>query len=130
MRFFAISGIIKVIKTLIIPDIAKTETNNCFIIHWFTGKRNNDKQFQHLCPSCLPASERCFPQGIRGTVSSQFLTAFFCFPSLFVSAIFQFLSQLKKRIDAHEFTSLSDASHIALGNHALRVQPTDYSLIC
>ena len=74
---FAISGIIKVevtvisrsrrlrlitvTETLIIPDIAKTESNNCFIIHCFTGKQNNGKQFQHLCPSCLPASERFFP---------------------------------------------------------------------
>ena len=70
---FAISGIIKVIslslrlrlitltETLIIPDIAKTESNNCFIIHCFTGKQNNGKQFQHLCPSRLPASERFFP---------------------------------------------------------------------
>ena len=54
---FAISGIIKVevtviqlrlitlTETLIIPDIAKTESNNCFIIHCFTGKQNNGKQF-------------------------------------------------------------------------------------
>ena len=70
---FAISGIIKVEVTvisrslrlrlitlteiLIIPDIAKTESNNCFNIHCFTGKQNNGKQFQH----CLPASERFFP---------------------------------------------------------------------
>ena len=60
---FAISGIIKVevTETLIIPDIAKTESNNCFIIHCFTGKQNNGKQFQHLCPSRLPASKRFFP---------------------------------------------------------------------
>ena len=57
---FAIFGIIKVevtvirlrlitvIETLIIPNIAKTESNNCFIIHCFTGKQNNGKQFQHL----------------------------------------------------------------------------------
>ena len=112
---FAISGIIEVevtvtsrsrrlrlitlTETLIFPDIAKTESNNCFIIHCFTGKQNNGKQFQHLCPSCLRASERFFPSGIRGTVPSQFLSAFFCFPSLFVSAIFQFLARLKKRID-------------------------------
>jgi len=48
-------------RDLIIPDIAKTESNNCFIIHCFTGKQNNGKQFQHLCPSRLPASERFFP---------------------------------------------------------------------
>ena len=70
---FAISGIIKVevtvirlrlitlTETLIIPDIAKTESNNCFLIHCFTGKQNNGKQFQNLCPSCLLASEHFFP---------------------------------------------------------------------
>ena len=74
---FGISGIIKVevtvisrsrrlrlitlTETLIIPDIAKTESNNDFIIHCFTSKQNNGKQFQHLCPSRLPASERFFP---------------------------------------------------------------------
>ena len=58
MRFFVISGIIKVevsvisrsrrlrlitlTETLIIPDIAKTESNDCFIIHCF--EENNDKR--------------------------------------------------------------------------------------
>ena len=74
---FAISGIIEVevtvisrsrrlrlitvTETLITPDNAKTESYNCFSIHCFTGKQNNGKQFQHLCPSCLPASQRFFP---------------------------------------------------------------------
>ena len=56
--FFVISGIIKVevsvisrsrrlrlitlAETLIIPDITKTESNNCFIIHCF--EENNDKR--------------------------------------------------------------------------------------
>ena len=47
---FVISGIIKVVRlrlitlteTLIIPDITKTESNNCFIIHCF--EENNDKR--------------------------------------------------------------------------------------
>ena len=55
---FVISGIIKVLvsvislslqlrlitltSTLIIPDITKTESNNCFIIHCF--EENNDKR--------------------------------------------------------------------------------------
>ena len=47
---FVVSGIIKVevsviitlTETLIIPDITKTESNNCFIIHCF--KENNDKR--------------------------------------------------------------------------------------
>ena len=67
-----ISGIIKVevgvisrsrrlTETLIIPDITKTESNNCFIIHCF--EENNDKRiiavitvyFQTLCSwkSCI-----------------------------------------------------------------------------
>ena len=41
-----ISGIIKVevsvTETLIIPDITKTESNNCFIIHCF--EENNDER--------------------------------------------------------------------------------------
>jgi len=39
----------------------KNQSNNCLIIHCFTGKQNNGKQLQHLCPSCLPASKRFFP---------------------------------------------------------------------
>ena len=97
---FAISGIIKVevtvisrsrrlrlitlTETLIIPVIAKTESNNCFIIRCFTGKQNNGKQFQHLCPSCLPASERFFPM----VFVEQFLRNF-CQPS-FVFRVFLF----------------------------------------
>ena len=101
---FAISRIIKVEVTIAdssYPDLdysgyRKTESNNCFIIHCFTGKQNNGKQFRHLCPSCLPASERFF---YSWNSSFAILSAFFCFPSLFVSAIFQFLARLKKRIE-------------------------------
>ena len=43
---FVISGIIKVevtlTETLIIPDITKTESNNCFIIHCF--EESSDKR--------------------------------------------------------------------------------------
>ena len=53
--------LITLTETLIIPDIAKTESNNCFIIHCFTGKQNNSKLFQNLCPSSLPASKCFFP---------------------------------------------------------------------
>ena len=34
-------SLITLTKTLIIPDITKTESNNCFIIHCF--EENNDK---------------------------------------------------------------------------------------
>ena len=67
---FVISGIIKVkvtvirlrlitlTETLIIPDIAKTESSSRLLYVVGTGKQNNGK---HLCPSRLPASERFFP---------------------------------------------------------------------
>ena len=35
--------LITLTETLIIPDITKTESNNCFIIHCF--EENNDKRF-------------------------------------------------------------------------------------
>ena len=92
---FVISGMIKVevsvisrsrrlrlitlTETLIIPDITKTEPNNCFIIHCF--EENNDKRI--------------------------------------IAAITVHFQTLKN-------VQLSDYSR----NHALRAQPTDYSLIC
>jgi len=88
-----ISGIIKVgvgrsqrlrlitlTETLIISDMTKTESRNCFIMHCF--KENNNKRI--IAPNTV-----YFRQAM-------------------------FLSELD----------------IALGNHALCVQPTDYSLIC
>ena len=83
-----ISGIIKVelitlIETLIIPDITKTESNNCYIIHCF--EENNDKRI--------------------------------------IAVITVYFQTLNIDIAVR-------ALDIALGNHALRVQPTDYSLIC
>ena len=96
---FVISGIIKVevsvisrnrrmrlitlTETLIIPDITKTEANNCFIIHCFEENNAN------------ALSQR-----------SQFIFKF-CELDIAVRAL-----------------------DIARGNHALRAQPTDYSLIC
>ena len=96
---FVISGIIKVevsvisrsrrvrlitlTETLIIPDITKTESNNCFIIHCF--EENNDKRI------------------IAAT------TVYFQICELDIAV---------------------RALDIALGNHVLRAQPTDYSLIC
>ena len=99
---FVISGIIKVevsvisrsrrlrlitlTETLIIiPDITKTESNKCFIIHCF--EENNDKRI--------------------------------------IAAITVYFQTLKN-------VQLSDnqVQAQALGNHALRAQPSDYSLIC
>ena len=67
-------------ETLIISDITKIESHNCFIIHCF--KENNGKRI-------IARNTVCFRQAM-------------------------FLHELG----------------IALGNLALRVQPTDYSLIC
>ena len=91
---FVISGIIKVevsvisrrlrlitlTKTLIILDITKTESHNCFIIHCF--KENNDKRI--IAPNTVNFRQ----------------------------------AMLLCELD------------IALRNHALRAQPTDYSLNC
>ena len=95
---FVISGIIKVevsvisrsrrlrlitlTETLIISDITKTESNNCFIIHCF--KQITTNALSHRT------------QFIFNTPCSYFAV---------------------RELD------------IALGNHALRAQPTDYSLI-
>ena len=67
-------------ETLIISDITKTESHNCFIIHCL--KENNDKHI--ITPNTV-----YFRQAM-------------------------FLLELDT----------------ALGNHALRAQPTDYLLIC
>ena len=95
---FVIFGIIKVevtvitlTETLIIPDITKTESNNCFIIHCF--EENNDKRI-----------------------------------IIAITVYFQTLKNVQLR-DKQIFTVFIKQSS-ALGNHALRAQPTDYSLIC
>ena len=75
--------LITLTETLIIPDITKTESNNCFIIHCF--EENNDKRI--------------------------------------IAAITVYFQTLNIDIAVR-------ALDIALGNHALRAQPTDYSLIC
>ena len=75
--------LITLTETLIISDITKTESNNCFIIHCF--KANNDKHI--IAPN----------------------TVYFRHTMLYFAV---------RELD------------IALGNHALRAQPTDYSLIC
>ena len=58
----------------------------------------------------------------------------FCQPSFVFQVFlflqfFNFLLGCRSESTSHEFTSLSDAFHIALGNHALHAQPTDCSLI-
>ena len=138
---FVISGIIKVevsvisrsrrlrlitlAETLIIPDITKTESNNCFIIHCF--EENNDKRiiaaitvyFQTLKNVQL-SDKQIFTVFIKQS-SAEKLNAFLKIVplNLYLQVISQFLAgSMKRELD------------IALGNHALRAQPTDYSLIC
>ena len=83
--------LITLTETLIIPDITKTESNNCFIIHCF--EENNDKRI--------------------------------------IAAITVYFQTLKnvQLSDKQIFTVFIKQSS-ALGNHALCVQPKDYSLIC
>ena len=75
--------LITLTETLIIPDITKTESNNCYIIHCF--EENNDKRI--------------------------------------IAVITVYFQTLNIDIAVR-------ALDIALANHALRAQPTDYSLIC
>jgi len=74
--------LITLTETLIISDVTKTESENCFIVHCV--KENNDKR--------IIASNAVY----------------------FRQAMFLLYCPL----------------NINLGNHALRAQPTDYSLIC
>ena len=90
--------LITLTETLIIPDITKTESNNCFIIHFLKKITTN------------ALSQR-----------SQF--------------IFKHLKMYNES-RSHSYFAVCEldiavrALDIALGNHALRAQPTDYSQIC
>ena len=88
--------LITLTETLIIPDITKTESNNCFIIHCF--EENNDKRI-------IAAITVYFQTKIHNESRSH---SYFAVCELDISV---------------------RALDIALGNHALRAQPTDYSLI-
>ena len=80
-------------ETLIILDIAKTESNNnyCFIIHCFTGKQNNGKRFQHLCPFRVFRLLNAFflkvfvEQFLRNFVSLLLFSESFCFSNFSIS---------------------------------------------
>ena len=118
---FVISGIIKVevsvisrsrrlrlitlTETLIILDIAKTESNNCFIIHCF--EENNDKRiivaitvyFQTLKNVQL-SDKQIFPGFIKQSSAGK-LNAFLKKVSLnlYLQVISQFLAGSMKRIE-------------------------------
>ena len=91
--------LITLTETLIIPDITKAESNNCFIIHCF--EENNNKR--------IIATITVYFQTLKNVqrIEKPFLLYFaVCELEIAVRAL-----------------------DIALGNHALHVQPTDYSLI-
>ena len=152
---FVISGIIKVevsvisrsrsrsrrlrlttlTETLIIPDITKTESNNCFIIHCF--EENNEKRiiaaitvyFQTLKNVQL-SDKQIFTIFIKQS-SAEKLNAFLKKVSLnpYLQVISQFLAGSMKRIEKPFLPRCPWTWHCSR-NHALRAQPTDYSLIC
>ena len=117
--------LITLTETLIIPDITKTESNNCFIIHCF--EENNDKRiiaaitvyFQTLKNVQLINKLTVF---IKQS-SAEKLTAFL----KKVSLKNLYLQVIESR--SHFYFAVRELD-IALGNHALGAQPTDYSLIC
>ena len=143
-----ISGIIKVevsvisrrlrlitlTEILIILDITKTESNNCFIIHCF--EENNDKR--------IIAAITVYFQTLKNVQLSdkQIFTVFIKQSSAEKLNAFLKKVSLKKTVDDHRWSESRSHSYfavceldiavraldIALGNHALRAQPTDYSL--
>ena len=128
--------LITLTETLIIPDITNTESNNCFIIHCF--EENNDKR--------IIAAITVYFQTLKNVQLSdkQIFTVFTKQSSAEKLNAFLKKVSLKKTVDDQTdeclaclkreaiLTSLSVNREldIALGNHALRAQPKDYSLIC
>ena len=132
--------LITLTETLIIPDITKNECNNCFIIHCF--EENNDKRiiasitvyFQTLKNVQL-SDKQIFTVKCRKQSSAEKLNAFLKKVSLnlYLQVISQFLAGSMKRLEKPFLLRCPwtwQKLDIALGNHALRAQPTDYSLIC
>ena len=162
--------LIKLTSTLIIPDITKTESNNCFIIYCF--EENNDKSiiaaitvyFQTL--KNVQLSDKQIFTVFTKQSSAEKLNAFLkkvslkktvdeanratSFPgSLFSASIvvekrlFSTTMEAEKRDPGNEVGESRSHSYFAvceldiavralditLGNHVLRPQPTDYSLI-
>ena len=105
--------LITLTETLIIPDITKTESNNCFIIHCF--EENNDKRiiaaitvyFQTLKNVQL-SDKQNFTVFIKQS-SAEKLNAFLKKVSLnlYLQVISQFLAGSMKRIEKPFFASLS-----------------------
>ncbi len=102
-------GLITFTDTLIIPDITKTESNNCFIVRCFSDKENNEKLFLPVSKLVLIPAECFFLKVFRGIVPYLFLLVILCFLRLYCPAIFKLWSNY----------------FIARENHALRAQPTD-----
>ena len=122
--------LITLTETLIFPDITKTESNNCFIIHCF--EENNDKR--------IIAAITVYFQTLKNVQLSdkQIFTVFIKQSSAEKLNAFLKKVSLKKTVDDQTDECLASlnvlhscfALDIALRNHALRAQPTDYSLIC
>ncbi len=83
--------LITLTEILIIPDIKKTEFNNCFIKLCLSGKKleQNDcnRSTNSYLSSCL---WMLFSQGIRGKAPLQSLSVILCFEKIYCPASFQF----------------------------------------
>ena len=135
---FVISGIIKVevsvisrsrrlrlitlTEILIIPDITKAESNNCFIMHCFDTtnalSQRSQSIFKHL------KMYNFFTVFIKQS-SGEKLNAFLKKVHHWINFLLDRWSESRR----HSYFALRELD-IALGNHALRAQPADYSLIC
>ena len=173
---FVISGIIKVevsvisrsrrlrlitlTETLIIPDITKTESNNCFIIHCFEEKTYLLTYFltsyfltslsANLTLGSLSSDvfERRTSTGNKrfALLRRDFEQIFGQIVSIRIKTLGNINTVASRHIKRAKGSLLVDvcrsktsllklpnavrALDIALGNHALLAQPTDYSLIC
>ena len=92
-------------ETLIIPDITKTESNNCFIIHCF--EENNDKRiiaaitvYFQILKNVQLSNKQIFTVFIKQS-SAEKLNAFLKKVSLnlYLQVISQFLAGSMKRIE-------------------------------
>ena len=147
---FVISGIIKVevsatsrsrrlrlitlTETLIIPDITKTESNNCFIIHCF--KENNDKRiiaantvYFRTFRNVQLSGKQIFTVFIKQSSSFATFVDLLVFSECLSSSNFSISCWVDEANRQAMFFAVREFD-IALGNHALRAQPTDCSLIC
>ncbi len=81
-----------------LPNITKTESNNCFIIHCFSDKENNEKRFLPVSELVLIPAECFFLKVFRS--SFPIFVSHFVFSETLLSSNFlnlgQIISRLKK----------------------------------